>query len=142
MLFNYVGFRPLFVIIPPSLLYIPRRHFHFESSCTWTFMWGKRRFPLEEAYYLKVSLFQGVEYLLWGFSMLYWYLVLNIWYQSSRSWGFAATSETLWNFCYNLFSTTIKKEQLGGYLVYGSRYTRLKFHLLRPYNFGYTSFVR
>jgi hypothetical protein len=35
--------------------------------------------------------------------MLYLYLVLNIWYQSSRSWGFAATSETPWHFHYNFF---------------------------------------
>jgi hypothetical protein len=32
--FIYFGFIPLIVIIPPSLLYIPRRHFHLESSCT------------------------------------------------------------------------------------------------------------
>jgi hypothetical protein len=43
-------------------------------------------------------------------------LVLNIWYQSSRSWGFDATSETPWNFRYNFFSTTFQKERLGGYL--------------------------
>jgi hypothetical protein len=35
--------------------------------------------------------------------MLYCCLVLNIWYQSSRSWGFAATSDTPWNFRYNFF---------------------------------------
>ena len=38
----------------------------------------KGGFPLEEAYYLKLSLFQGIEYFSWGFSMLYWCLVLNI----------------------------------------------------------------
>jgi hypothetical protein len=54
---------PLVVIIPPSLLYIPRRHFHFESSCNCTFMWESGGFPLEEAYYLCFSFFQGVEYL-------------------------------------------------------------------------------
>jgi CMP-2-keto-3-deoxyoctulosonic acid synthetase len=43
--------------------------------------------------------------------MLYWYLVLNIWYQSSRSWGFAATSETPWNFRYNFFSTMFQKKR-------------------------------
>ena len=40
----------------------------------------------------------------------------NIWYQSSRSWDFAATSETLWHFRYNYFSTTFQKERIGGYL--------------------------
>ena len=74
--------------------------------------------------------------------MLYWYLVLNIWYQSSRSWGFAATSETPWDFFYNLFSTTFQKNQLGGYLVDGSRYVGFKFHLLRPYNFKDISCTR
>jgi hypothetical protein len=58
--------------------------------------------------------------------MLYWYLVLNIWYQSSRSWGFTATSETPWNFCYNVFSTMFQKKRLGGYLVDGSRYVGFK----------------
>jgi hypothetical protein len=74
--------------------------------------------------------------------MLYWYLVLNIWYQSSRSWGFTATSETPWNFCYNFFSTTFQKKRLGGYLVDGSRYVGLKFQLLRPYTFGDTACAR
>jgi hypothetical protein len=53
--------------------------------------------------------------------MLYCCLVLNIWYQSSRSWGFAATSETPWHFRYNVFSTMFQKERLGGYLEDGSR---------------------
>jgi hypothetical protein len=43
---------------------------------------------------MKLSLFQGIEYLLRGLFMTFLYLVLNIWYQSSRSWGFAAASET------------------------------------------------
>jgi hypothetical protein len=67
--------------------------------------------------------------------MLYCYLVLNIWFQSSRSWGFAATSETPWNFRYNFFSTTFQKEQFGGYLVGGSRYVGFNIQLLRPYTF-------
>jgi hypothetical protein len=62
--------------------------------------------------------------------MLYWYLVLNIWYQSSRSWGFAATSETPWHFCYNMFSTMFQNKRLGGYLVERSRYVGLKIQLL------------
>jgi hypothetical protein len=48
--------------------------------------------------------------------MLYCCLVPNIWYQSSRSWGFAATSDTPWNFRYKFFSTMFQKEPLGGYL--------------------------
>ena len=142
MLFYYVVFIPLVLIIPPSLLYIPSRHFHFESSCTWIFMWGLRRLPLEEAYYLKLSLFQGVEYFFWVFSMLYQYLVLNIRYQSSRSLGFAATSETPWNFHYNLFCTMFQKERRGGYLVDIPRYVGLKIQLPRPYTFGDTSYTR
>ena len=39
--------------------------------------------PLEEAYYLKLSLFQGVQYFFWGFYMLYWCLVLNIFWEIS-----------------------------------------------------------
>jgi hypothetical protein len=74
--------------------------------------------------------------------MLSWYLVPNIWYQSSRSWGFAATSETPWNFRYNFFSTMFQKEPLGGYLVDGSRYVGFKFQLLRPYTFGDIACVR
>jgi hypothetical protein len=73
--------------------------------------------------------------------MLFLYLVLNIWYQSSRSWGFAATSETPWNFRYNFFSTMFQKEPLGGYLVDGSRYVGFKFQLLRTYNLGEIAFV-
>ena len=71
--------------------------------------------------------------------MLYWYFVLNIWYQSSRSWGFAATSETPWHFRYNLFSTKFQEERLKGFLEDGSRYVVLKIQLLRPYNFGDTT---
>jgi hypothetical protein len=56
--------------------------------------------------------------------------------------GFLLHSETLWNFHYNFFSTTIQNERLGGYLVYGSRYIGLNIHLLRPYTFGDTTFVR
>jgi len=74
--------------------------------------------------------------------MLYLYLVLNIWYQSSRSWGFATISETPWNFRYNFFYTTFQKEHLGGYLVDGSRYVGFKIQLLRPYNFRDTSCTR
>jgi hypothetical protein len=74
--------------------------------------------------------------------MLYRYLVLNIWYQSSRSWGFAATSETPWNFRYNFCSTMFQKEWLGGYLVDGSRYVGFKIQLLRPYTFEDTSCTR
>jgi hypothetical protein len=74
--------------------------------------------------------------------MLYLYLVLKICYQSSRSWGFAYTSETPWNFHYNIFSKTFQKEPFGGYLVDGSSYVGLKFQLLRPYTLGYTSCVR
>jgi hypothetical protein len=36
----------------------------------------------------------------------------------------------------------IQKEHLGGYLVYVSRYVGLKIHVLRPYIFGDTAFVR
>jgi hypothetical protein len=39
-------------------------------------------------------------------------------------------------FSTTFFSTKFQKEHLGGYLVYGSRYVGLKFHLLRPYSFG------
>jgi hypothetical protein len=67
--------------------------------------------------------------------MLFLYLVFNIWYQRSRSWGFAATSETPWNLFYKKISKMFQKEPLGGYLIYGSRYAELKFYLLRPYNF-------
>jgi hypothetical protein len=74
--------------------------------------------------------------------MLYSYLFLNIWYQSSRSWGFATTSKTPWNFFYNLLSTMIQKEQIGGYLLYGSRYVGLQIQRLRPYTFRDTTFVR
>jgi hypothetical protein len=74
--------------------------------------------------------------------MLYCCLVLNIWYQSSRSWGFAATSETPWNFRYNFFSTTFQEERLKGFLEDGSRYVVFKIQLLRPYNFGYTASTR
>jgi hypothetical protein len=74
--------------------------------------------------------------------MLYCCLVLNIWYQSSRSWGFAATSDTPWNFRYNFFSTTFQKEPLGGYLEDGSRYVGFKIQLLRPYTFGDTACTR
>ena len=74
--------------------------------------------------------------------MLYFCLVLNIWFQSSRSWGFAATSETPWNFHYNFFSTMFKKERLGEYLIDGSRYVGLKIQLLRPYTFGDTDCTR
>ena len=74
--------------------------------------------------------------------MISWYLVPNVWYHSSRSWGFAATSETPWNFQYNFFSTMFQKEPLGGYLLYGSRYVVLKFQLLWPYTFGDTACVR
>ena len=126
MYFIYVGFRPLVVIIPPSLLYIPRRHFHFESSCTWTFKWVKRRLPPWRGLLSEIISFQDIEYFFWGFFILYWYLVLNIWYQSSRSWGFAATSEIPWNFFYNFVSTKFQKEQIGGYLVDGSRYIGFK----------------
>jgi hypothetical protein len=48
--------------------------------------------------------------------MLYCCLVLNIWYQGSRSWGFAATSETPWNFHYKVFSTMFQEERLKGFL--------------------------
>jgi hypothetical protein len=74
--------------------------------------------------------------------MLSWYLVPNIWYQSSRSWGFAATSETPWNFFYNFVYTMFQKEPLGGQLVDESRYVGFKFHLLRPYNFRAIACVR
>jgi hypothetical protein len=39
------------------------------------------------------------------------------------------------------FSTTFQKEQLGGYLVDGSRYIGLKLQLVRPYNFIDTTYV-
>jgi hypothetical protein len=74
--------------------------------------------------------------------MLYWYLVLNIWYQSSRSRGFAATSETPWNFHHNFFSTMFQKKCLGGYLEDGSRYVGFKIQLLRPYTFGDKAYTR
>jgi hypothetical protein len=74
--------------------------------------------------------------------MLYWYLVLNIWYQSSRSWGFATASKTPWHFQYNCFSTTFQKKQLGGYLVDGSMYVGFKIPLLRPYTFRDKSCTR
>jgi hypothetical protein len=41
--------------------------------------------------------------------------------------GFAATSETPWNFHYNFVSTMFLKEQLGEYLADGLRYVGLKF---------------
>jgi hypothetical protein len=56
--------------------------------------------------------------------------------------GFAATSEIPWHFHYNYFSTMFQKEQLGGYLVDGSSYVGLKFHLLRPYTFRDTACTR
>jgi hypothetical protein len=74
--------------------------------------------------------------------MLYKYLVLNIWYQTSRCWGFATKSETPWNFCYNSFYTMFQKEWIGGYLVYGSRYVGFKIQVLRPYTFGDTAYTR
>jgi hypothetical protein len=74
--------------------------------------------------------------------MLYCCLVLNIWYQSSRSWGFAATSETPWHFRYNFFSTTFQEERLKGFLEDGSRYVVFKIQLLRHYNFGDTAGTR
>ena len=74
--------------------------------------------------------------------MLYLYLVLSIWCQSSRSWGFAATSETPWHFYYNLFSTMFQKEWIGVHLVDGLRYVGFKIHLLRPYTFGDTAYTR
>jgi hypothetical protein len=48
--------------------------------------------------------------------MLYCYLVLNIWFQSSRSWDFAATSETPWNFSYKSIAqeNTIRSILLWG----------------------------
>jgi hypothetical protein len=67
--------------------------------------------------------------------MLYWYLVLNICYQSSRSWGFAATSETPWNFRYNFFLQRFRRNGFNGYLVDGSRYVGFKIQLLGPYTF-------
>jgi hypothetical protein len=45
-------------------------------------------------------------------------------------------------FAITIFSTMFQKERLGGYLVDGSRYVGLKFHLLRPYNFGDTACER
>ena len=66
----------------------------------------------------------------------------NIWYQSSRSWGFAATSKTPWHFFYNVFSTMFQKKQVGGYLLDKSRYVGFKIQLLRPYTFGDTSYTR
>jgi hypothetical protein len=74
--------------------------------------------------------------------MLYCCLVLNIWYQSSRSWGFAATSDTPWNFRYKFFSTMFQKEPLGGYLADGSRYVGFKIQLLKPYTFRDTAITR
>ena len=74
--------------------------------------------------------------------MLYCYLVLNIWYQSSRSWGFAATSETPWHFRYKFFSTMTQREPLGGFLEDRSRYVGFKIQLLRPYTFGDTTCTR
>jgi hypothetical protein len=43
---------------------------------------------------------------------------------------------------YNFFFTTFQKEPLGKYLLDGSRYIGLKFHLPRPYTFGYITCVR
>ena len=74
--------------------------------------------------------------------MLSWYLVANIWYHSSRSWGIAATSETHWDFHYNFFFTTFQKEPLGGYLLDITRYVGFKIQLLRPYTFGDTACTR
>jgi hypothetical protein len=74
--------------------------------------------------------------------MVYCCLVLNIWYQSSRSWGFTATYETPWNFHYNFFYTMFQKEPLGGYLEDRSRYVGFEIHLLRPYTFGDTACTR
>jgi hypothetical protein len=76
----------------------------------------------------------------WCVLMLFFYILSildhNIWYQSSRSWGFVDAYETPWNFSYNFFSTLFQKEPLGGYLLDESRYVEFKFQLLRPYNFG------
>ena len=69
--------------------------------------------------------------------MLYFCLVLNICYQSSRSWGFAATSDTPWIFRYNYFSPMFQKEPLGGYLEDRSGYVGFQIQLLRPYTFRY-----
>jgi hypothetical protein len=60
---------------------------------------------------------------------------------SHRSWGFAATSKTPWNFHYNFFYTMFQKERLGGYLEDGSRYVGFKIQLLRPYTFGDTAYT-
>jgi hypothetical protein len=69
--------------------------------------------------------------------MLYSYLVLNIWYQSSSSWGFAATFETPWHFHYNFVSTTFQNKLLGGYLLDRSQYVGFKMKLIRHYTLGY-----
>jgi hypothetical protein len=51
-----------------------------------------------------------------------------------KIWGFYnATSGDDLGISRTLFSTMFQKEWLGGYLVYGSRYVGLKFHLLNPY---------
>jgi hypothetical protein len=59
-----------------------------------------------------------------------------------KVWGFPATSETPWNFRYNFFSTMFQKEWFGRCLVDGSRYVGLKIQILRPYNFGNTTYTR
>jgi hypothetical protein len=47
---------------PPSLLYIPRNIFIWNHLVLEHLSGVKGGCPLEEAYYLKLSLFQGVEY--------------------------------------------------------------------------------
>jgi hypothetical protein len=75
----------------------------------------------------------------WCVILLFFYLLSildhNIWYQSSRSWGFTATYEKPSNFLYNFFYTEFHKEPLGRFLVDGYRYVGLKFQFQRPYNF-------
>jgi hypothetical protein len=67
--------------------------------------------------------------------MLFLYLFPNIWYQSSRSWGFTAASETPWNFRYKFSFGKFQKEILGGYLVDRANYVWLKYQLLGFYTF-------
>jgi hypothetical protein len=69
-------------------------------------------------------------------------IMMRWWYVRRVVSGFAATSETPWNFRYNIFSTMFQKECIGGYLVDGSRYVGLKIHLLRPYTFRDTACTR
>ena len=97
--------------------------------------------PLEEAYYLKLSLFQGLS----TFPKVFlcyidvWFLTYGI---RAQGLGVSLLHLRHRGIFYNFFSTMFQKERLGGYLVDGSRYVGLKIQLLRPYTFGDTTCAR